>query len=65
MTMDKIVPTAAATIHYVGQNITTTASAYAYSVYAKASGYNYLQLWCAGTISAGYVNFDLSTGTVS
>ena len=65
MAMDKLVPTAAASTHYVSQSITTAASAYAYSVYAKASGYNYLQLWCTGTISAGYVNFDLSNGTVS
>ena len=64
MTMDKIIPAAANLPHYLSQWVTTSASVYTYSIYAKASGYNYLQLWASGSISNGYVNFDLSNGTV-
>ena len=64
MTMDKIIPAAASLPHYLSQWVTTSASVYTYSIYAKASGYNYLQLWASGSISNGYVNFDLSNGTV-
>jgi len=46
------------------QSITTTSAVYAMSIYVKPNGHNYIQFNCAGAISVGYVNFDLSTGTV-
>ena len=64
VTMDKIIPAAASLSHYLSQWVTTSASVYTYSIYAKASGYNYLQLWASASISSWYVNFDLSNGTV-
>ena len=64
MTMDKVVPSAANVAHFLSQWITTTANVYAYSIYAKANGYNNIQLWTSGAISNGYVNFNLANGTV-
>ena len=64
VTMDKIIPAAASLSHYLSQWVTTSASVYTYSIYAKADGYNYLQLWASAGISSWYVNFDLSNGTV-
>ncbi len=48
----------------VTQSVTTTAAVYAQSIYVKPNGQNYIQCNAAGGISLGYVNFDLSTGTV-
>ncbi len=46
------------------QSITTTSAVYAMSIYVKPNGHNYIQFNCSGAISLGYVNFDLSNGTV-
>lgn len=48
----------------VTRSVTTTAAVYAQSIYVKPNGQNYIQCNAAGWISIGYVNFDLSNGTV-
>ena len=63
-TMDLFIPNVTSGLQFLSQSVTTAASIYTYSIYVKASGYNFVQLWSSGTISGGYVNFDLSTGTV-
>lgn len=55
----------------LGQNFQDTPAIgdnYSISIFAKAAGYNFLQLiWSAGAtgINSAYVNFDLSTGAVN
>lgn len=41
-----------------------TAAVHTYTVYAKAGENGYLQLLASGSISTGYINFDLFTGTI-
>lgn len=65
MWMDKFIPWVTTTAQYINQSVTTTANTYTQSVYVKSSWYNYIQMWCSGSISGWYVNFDLSTGTVT
>jgi len=45
----------------------TSGQDYCYSVYAKAGGYNFLQLYAFATTfgSTGHVNFNLSTGAIA
>lgn len=64
-TMDLFIPSVTAGLQYISQSVTTSASVYVYSVYVKANGYNLVQLWASWSISSWYVNFDLSTGTVT
>lgn len=64
-TMDLFIPSVTAGLQYISQSVTTIASVYVYSVYVKANGYNLVQLWASWSISSWYVNFDLSTGTVT
>lgn len=65
MWMDKFIPWVTTIAQYIGQPVTTTANTYTQSVYVKSSWYNYIQMWCSSSISSWYVNFDLSTGTVT
>ena len=46
------------------QSVTTSGNIYTQSIYIKPNGHNYFQFNCAGSISSGYVNFDLSNGTI-
>ena len=64
-TMDLFIPSVTAGLQYISQSVTTSASVYVYSVYVKANGYNLVQLWASWSISSWYVNFDVSTGTVT
>jgi len=64
-TMDLFIPSVTTGLQYISQSVTTSASVYVYSVYVKANGYNLVQLWASWSISSWYVNFDLSTGTVT
>ena len=48
----------------VSKTLTTSATIYGYSVYVKPNGHNYVQLLAASGISSGYINFDLTNGTV-
>ena len=43
---------------------TVTAAVHTYTVYAKAGENSILQLLTQGTLSNGYINFDLSDGTI-
>lgn len=64
MTADRVTPIAGTNQSYVNQTVTTTAANYAFSVYAKANGKQFIQFNCAGSISIWYVNFDIINGTV-
>ena len=64
MTADLFTLSASSGSQWVTQSLTTTASIYAQSIYVKPNGQNYIQCNAAGGISLGYVNFDLSNGTV-
>ena len=64
MTADLFTLAASFGAQWVTQSLTTTASVYAQSIYVKPNGHNYIQFNCSGWISIGYVNFDLSNGTV-
>jgi uncharacterized membrane protein len=59
---DKIVEANTTSLHGVLQSITTIASTYAVSFYAKASERNFIQ-W-NNQVSTEYINFDLSSGSV-
>ena len=59
-TADKLIPDTASAAHYVRQVVTGTAQTYAYSVFAKADGYSWLQLWDA--FDTGFANFDVTNG---
>ena len=64
MTADLFTLWATVWSQWLTQNVTTTAAVYAQSAYVKPNGQNYIQFNCSGGISLGYVNFDLSNGTV-
>lgn len=64
LTMAKITSANSTASQYVGQSITTTATNYAMSFYLKMGNHRYVQFRAWTTISNGYVNFDLQTGTV-
>jgi hypothetical protein len=59
-TADKLTPDATSAVHYVRQVVAGTAQTYAYSVFAKADGYSWLQLWDA--FDTGFANFDVTNG---
>jgi hypothetical protein len=62
---DLVVPTAAAGNHQVTQSVTTTAVAHGFSLYAKASGYNWIALALTDSASAIQTTyFNISTGIV-
>jgi len=49
--------------HYIVQSTSLGAGVYVFSLYAKASGHNYVQLASAQSVTQ-YANFDLSDGSV-
>lgn len=59
----KLIPNAGTQVSQTYQSITTSATNYTFSVYAKAGECQFLQLRTHGSISSGYVNFDLVNGT--
>ena len=59
-TADKLTPDTTSAAHYIRQVVTGTAQTYAYSVFAKADGYSWLQLWDA--FDSGFANFDVTNG---
>lgn len=62
----KITPDTSSNIHRVSQGTTiVTATAYTYSVIAKAAGYNFLYINGAAGPNLGQVCFNLSTGTIA
>lgn len=64
MSMWKLSPWVGSALQSVIQSVTTTAAVYTYTVYAKAGENTVLQLLASSAISNGYVNFDLSNGTI-
>lgn len=64
MSMTKLSPGAGASLQSIVGSVAATAAFHTYTVYARAWENRFLQLLTAGTLSAGYVNFDLLTGTV-
>lgn len=64
MSMTKLSPGAGASLQSIVGSVAATAAGHTYTVYARAWENRFLQLLTAGTLSAGYVNFDLLTGTV-
>jgi hypothetical protein len=65
MTADLFTLAASFGAQWVTQSLTTTASVYAQSIYVKSNGHNFVQCNADSGISLWYVNFDLSTGTVT
>lgn len=59
----KLIPNAGTQAPQTYQSITTSATNYTFSVYAKAGECQFLQMRTHGSISSGYVNFDLVNGT--
>ena len=62
-TADRLTPNAGLVTPFIFQAVTTTASAFTVSFYAKADGYSFVQL-SDGVSITDYCNFDLSTGAV-
>jgi hypothetical protein len=60
LTADKLVTNSTVGGHFVTQDVTTTVAAHTYSVYLKASGYNWAVVYISGA-NAG-IFFNLSTG---
>ncbi len=52
-------------VHRYHKRITTSATNYTFSVYAKAGEMSFIQLRTHASISNGYVNFDLTNGTLN
>jgi hypothetical protein len=65
LTADKIVSASATAATGVSQSITASAVAHTASYYVKAAEATFVQLLWSGARSAEYVNFNLSTGTIS
>lgn len=61
---DSFVSAAATDATFVQQAFTSTAQAYAASVYVKANGVQFVQLLWASGQSTNHVNFDLTNGTI-
>lgn len=61
-TADKLVPSTSSVVQQVSQAVTVTAAVHSVTVFAKADGYNFLQLNVSATTE--YANFNLSDGTV-
>jgi len=61
----KIIPDAGTQASQIYQSITTSATNYTFSVYAKAGEMSFIQLRANSAISNGYVNFDLVSGTLN
>ena len=60
VTAASIIPSATSATHIQAKNISSATGVFTYSLYAKANGYNYLQLfWNSGS---DYANFFLSGG---
>ena len=60
VTAASIIPSATSAAHIQAKNISSATGVFTYSLYAKANGYNYLQLfWNSGS---DYANFFLSGG---
>lgn len=65
-TADKLVESATTAQHYTNRSVTvTTNTTYTLSVYAKASGRQFLMLYAAGSTTNSNAWFDLTNGTVS
>lgn len=65
-TADTIIPNTTLGDHLVaaGSIAATSGTVYTLSVYAKASGYNFIRLSFGNVAGGGYTFFDLSNGTV-
>lgn len=61
---DKFVPTAWTSQSYLTQPVTVTASIYTISFYLKSAWKQFVQMNASGSISNGYVNFDIVNGVV-
>lgn len=61
----KIIPNAGTQVSQTYQSITTIATNYTFSVYAKAGEMSFIQLRATVTTSTWYVNFDLTNGTLN
>jgi hypothetical protein len=63
-TADKIIPTAVSGTHQIGRLSVVTSAAYVFSVYAKAAGYDTIEV-LDGTGGVNGALFNLSTGAVT
>jgi hypothetical protein len=59
---ESVTPSTNSTGHYVRQDVTTTAAAWTFSVYAKANGYDFV--WISNDGGSTRTWFNLSTGAV-
>ena len=62
-TADKVVPNTNNTTHFVYQNNISVTGPLTFSVFAKASGYNFIKLFSGGSSTCS-ANFNLATGAV-
>lgn len=62
-TADTFVATAGAGLHRIGQNAGTLGTTRTFSIYAKVSTHNFIQVYW-GSDSTAYANFNISTGAV-
>lgn len=64
---DKIIATSVTSVHYlVDANYTLiNGENYTYSIFAKAGGYNYLQITSSSGFPTDHVNFDLTSGIIA
>ena len=60
----KIIPWVGSALQSLTLTTTVTAAVHTYTVYAKAGENSILQLLTSGSLSNGYINFDLSDGTI-
>lgn len=67
LTADTITGTTGTVTKGISQGFSATTGLYTFSVYIKAGTHSFVQLWFAGGVTPsfnGYVNFDVSTGTI-
>jgi hypothetical protein len=62
-TADSMIPSATNIEHNIGQSINYSSGSIIVSIYAKANGYNYLQI--NSGFDTSYVNFDITSGSAS
>jgi len=62
-TADSMIPSATNAEHNIGQSINYSSGSIIGSIYAKANGYNYLQI--NSGFDTSYVNFDITSGSAS
>lgn len=62
-TADTFVATAGAGLHRIGQNAGTLGTTRTFSIYAKVSTHNFIQVYW-GSDGTAYANFNISTGAV-